>query len=63
MISEDCFLVRKKSAWRNCGAKSLFCNWGRKRKTTAKELKRKWVQQGNSFSCFLYNSVYVKETE
>jgi hypothetical protein len=25
--------------------------------------QRKYVQQRNFFSCFLYNSVYVKETE
>jgi len=35
----------------------------RDRLRSGKELQRKYVQQRNSFSCFLYNSVYVKETE
>jgi hypothetical protein len=35
----------------------------RDRLRSGKELQRKYVQQRNSLSCFLYNSVYVKETE
>jgi len=35
----------------------------RDRLRSGKGRQRKYVQQRNSFSCFLYHSVYVKETE